>query len=93
MLTVAVAVAFEFRGAACFLEIFDACVALRYIRAVPAFAFFAVLEIFGAAAITPIPSTACVVAVQKQKNMFNKYVLLWCTNKKKIECVSGVHGR
>jgi len=60
---VAVAVAFEFRGAACFLEIFDACVALSYIRAVPAFAFFAVSKIFGAAAITPIPSTACVVVV------------------------------
>ena len=81
MLTVAVAVAFEFRGAACFLEIFDACVALRYIRAVPAFAFFAVSKNFGAAAITPIPSTACDVAVQKQKNMFYKYVLLCCTKK------------
>jgi len=63
VVVVAVAVAFEFRSAACFLEIFDALVALRYIRAVPALAIFAVSKIFGAAAITPIPITPCVVVV------------------------------
>jgi len=63
VVVVAVAVAFEFRSAACFLEIFDAFVALRFIRAVPALAVFAVSKIFGAAAITPIPSTPCVVVV------------------------------
>jgi hypothetical protein len=60
---VAVAVAFEFRSATSLLEIFDTCIAPSLVRAVLAFAFFAVFVIFGATTVTAIPSTASIIIV------------------------------
>ena len=64
MLTVAVFIALELGSATTFLHVLDTSVALNDIRAVQAFAFFAVSVIFGATTVTAIPSTASIVTVQ-----------------------------
>ena len=64
MLTVAVFIALELGSATTFFHVLDTCVALYHIRAVLAFAFFAVFVIFGATTVTAIPITASIVAVQ-----------------------------
>jgi len=60
---VAVFIALELRSATTFFHVLDTSVALNLIRAVQAFAFFAVSVIFGATTVTAIPSTASIVIV------------------------------
>jgi len=60
---VAVFIALELGSATTFLHVLDTSVALNDIRAVQAFAFFAVSVIFGATTVTAIPSTASIVIV------------------------------
>jgi len=60
---VAVFIALELGSATTFFHVLDTSIALNLVRAVQAFAFFAVSVIFGATTVTAIPITASIVVV------------------------------